>query len=850
MAGTRSLPSRPANVSLRLSILLVLATRVAWSGPLFPNPVFDVAGGPGPLVVADVNRDGIPDLVTANAGSTTGDPGSLSVLVGTGDGRFTALDPVPLPAKPSDMATADLNADGAPDLVVFHADAAFFCIFLGAGDGSFIRSAVINTSYPPAIGAIADFNGDGRPDIAAAGFTGTSLPQGFVSIFLGDGSGGVSPASTVFAGSRPNGIAVADLNEDGRADVVTSDTATTFSTIFLGSGDGGLARAGTLATGENPAGLTLRDFDADGHADLAIGSSETSTFPPFHGFLLFRGRGDGTFDGTPVTRAVTFVRSLSAGDVNLDGATDLVVTSDLVVQVFLGNGDGTFALRSSFQVGAANRRAVVGSFDIDGLPDLAVTAEDSRAVFVVSGRGDGTFGPVPAAPSIPAGTQGLAAADFDGDGRSDLAVTDSSAGGVAVYLGNGDGTLEPRLIQPTDMPPTVLAAADFDNDGRIDLAVTHSSCDPRYPCPGFPVRSVVLILLGQGNGRFKPGEKTLVDFDPVAIVPVDLDRDGILDLVVANGGDFDFNVPGDLSVLMGQGGGRFRAAVALQPGFAPVSLAAGDFNADGLPDVAVADGGNATFGSAGSLSFLPGRGDGTFGGPIVLEEGPAVSVLASDLNRDGRSDLAALANGALRVFLAQAGGTFVQAEPTSPGVYPFHLVAADLTGDGLVDLLVAGRARYVSLFPGHGDGTFGAAERFGFGGVFSVLAADLVAGGPQDLVLDADYNGLFVLSRFPPGFLVQDFTIDFSNPVGRGSATVTWVTVRETDLKGFNLVAIDNQGGRVQENQVLIPCIECVTGLGSTYTFIVPKHRRGKDIFLEAVHLDGSVETLGPATRK
>src|SRR6266568_220333 len=400
MAGTRSRPCRRARMWLTLSILAFLSTGAARSGPLFPDPVYDVAGGPGPLVTADVNGDGIPELVTANAGSTTGDPGSLSVLVGTGDGQFTALDPVPLPAKPSDMATADLNADGVPDLVVFHADTAFFCILLGTGDGRFLESAVINTFYRPALGAIADFNNDGRPDIAVTGSTAVSPPQGFVSIFLGDGAGGASAASTVAAGSRPNGIAVADLNGDGRADAVTSDTDTTFSTIFLGSGGGGLARAGTLATGENPAGLTLRDFDSDGRADLAIGSWDTSIFPPFHGFLVFRGRGDGTFDGAPITRAVTYVRSLSTGDVNLDGVTDLLVTYDLFVEVFVGNGDGTFVSRSSFQVGSANRRTVVGSFDADGLPDLAVTAQDSRAVYVISGRGDGTFGPVPAAPSI------------------------------------------------------------------------------------------------------------------------------------------------------------------------------------------------------------------------------------------------------------------------------------------------------------------------------------------------------------------------------------------------------------------------------------------------------------------
>jgi hypothetical protein len=92
-------------------------------------------------------------------------------------------------------------------------------------------------------------------------------------------------------------------------------------------------------------------------------------------------------------------------------------------------------------------------------------------------------------------------------------------------------------------------------------------------------------------------------------------------------------------------------------------------------------------------------------------------------------------------------------------------------------------------------------------------------------------------------------TISFSSPFGKGSGLVTWNTSREVDIIGFNLVEINNKGERTQLNPVLIRCEECSTGVGHTYTYIIPKHRNGRDIFLETLRINGAVQVFGPAQR-
>ena len=95
----------------------------------------------------------------------------------------------------------------------------------------------------------------------------------------------------------------------------------------------------------------------------------------------------------------------------------------------------------------------------------------------------------------------------------------------------------------------------------------------------------------------------------------------------------------------------------------------------------------------------------------------------------------------------------------------------------------------------------------------------------------------------------RDITIDFSNEAGKGSGTVSWSTGAEVGFLGFNIVMLDNHGARAQLNRVTIPCEGCVTGAGHLYTYVIPKHKSGRNIFIEIVRRDGSTQMFGPAQR-
>ena len=203
--------------------------------------------------------------------------------------------------------------------------------------------------------------------------------------------------------------------------------------------------------------------------------------------------------------------------------------------------------------------------------------------------------------------------------------------------------------------------------------------------------------------------------------------------------------------------------------------------------------------------------------------------------------------GDVAVYLGTASGGFVAGATLTGGIAPFDLTVDDFDGDGWKDVLAAYNGGFVSLFPGVGDGTFGPPTDYGLLGFpLAILRGDFNSDGRTDLVV-ASTTGVFVLTN--QGRLRVDATISVTSPLGKGSGTVFWTTNLETDLVGFNLVLVDSSG-RLQLNGVMIPCDECITGLGASYTFIVPKHKSGKNLYVEVVHRSGRVDLFGPVSRR
>jgi hypothetical protein len=329
-------------------------------------------------------------------------------------------------------------------------------------------------------------------------------------------------------------------------------------------------------------------------------------------------------------------------DLNGDGKQDIVVLNQgdfpdrtSSVSVLLGNGDGSFQPAVTTNVLAGATSLAVGDFHGQGKLDLAITNGLNNSVEVLRGNGDGTFQDNPLI--IPVGTQGnflpsiqsVAVGDFLHNGQLGLAVANPGSNTVSVLLGNGDGTFQNRVDLPVGASPVSVVAADLGN-GQIDLVVAnHDSSD-------------VSVLLGNGDGTFQPAQNIDVNFPafgldshPLTLAVGDFNGDGKPDLLINQLVGFDAG-ESVVTVLPGNGDGTFQAPVTRDfAGFSFFGLAVGDFNGDGTPAFAAA--GPAVF----AALVFSGNGDGTFGFPGRFPSGGAspFGVATGDFNGDGLPDL-------------------------------------------------------------------------------------------------------------------------------------------------------------------------------------------------------------------
>jgi hypothetical protein len=309
----------------------------------------------------------------------------------------------------------------------------------------------------------------------------------------------------------------------------------------------------------------------------------------------------------------------------------------------------------------------------------------------------------------------VAVGDFNGDGKLDLAVDNAgSPGTVSVLLGKGDGTFQAPINSAAGIPSHSMVVGDFNGDGKLDLALSAGDS------------GVVSVLLGNGDGTFQAPVHYDAGTDPTIKVPVmwvaagDFNRDGKLDLVVANKGTIANNfTDSSVSVLLGNGDGTFQAAAEYGPVVNSYCVAVGDFNGDGNLDLAVANSGSLHVGAG--VSVLLGNGDGTFQSAVTYDAGVAcVLVTVADFNGDGKPDLAVLGPPD-RVLLGNGDGTFQSAIPFQAGGYSLSVAVADFNGDGKLDLAHANLANSqnpdgtVSVLLGNGDGTFQTAVTYALG---------------------------------------------------------------------------------------------------------------------------------------
>jgi hypothetical protein len=302
----------------------------------------------------------------------------------------------------------------------------------------------------------------------------------------------------------------------------------------------------------------------------------------------------------------------------------------------------------------------------------------------------------------------VATGDFNGDGIVDTAVTSSGTNQVSILLGTGDGNFRPAVNYPVGADPVAIVTADFNHDGHLDLAVLNSNPNKSG------VGGSISILTGVGDGTFVAGATYAVGFIPTALATGDFDGDGNLDLaVVISNPNLQFG-SGFVTILMGSANGTFTAQSNYAVGITPSSIAVGDFNGDGRLDLAVGSPINGvSFNPQSEISILMNTGSGNFSAGSSFAIGPLQSVPTSiavaDFNNDGSLDLAIALNGTNLSVICEGNGDGTFAIESTPvvGNNPIWLAAADFNGDGNVDLIVANNSDdTVEVLLGNGDETF------------------------------------------------------------------------------------------------------------------------------------------------
>ncbi|MFC5861678.1 FG-GAP-like repeat-containing protein [Acidicapsa dinghuensis] len=741
-------------------------------GGFYASPIIADAGQSGSFMVGgDFDKDGKPDLMVVNPGV------GISVYLNDGSGGFKAPISSSLPVTANgiftpyfnDAQVVDLNGDGYPDLILgggtfqpFLSDVKFLCLLvsLNQKDGTFAQPTMLMLpnpnglfvdSYAFSVGATTS---SGTPDIVAGiVYSDGSVANDEVLLqtFANDGSATFTPAA--YQAYVPSGAKIpishiaavlSDADSDSKLDLLLDldqGSQESYVNVLHGNGDGTF-NLSPLSIVDFPTSILTTGMDSTFQAQSLTGSSTRADLVLNNsaGTYVALSNGDGTFQTPQLVAGGQTSYENQVADINGDGKPDLIVESDGALISYLGNGDGTFGPIAGTGSVYANfiepsLQTVIADFNGDGKADFA-NLNFGGYIGLGLGNGDGTFQTSPLLYSnqtptfTPSGFLGEVALDLNGDGVTDVLGTGHQSLIAALSGGKGKfsyvSALPPSAYPVLNIKPIT---ADFNGDGLQDVVFTGDD-------------GTAGVALSKGDGTLKtpvfviqpPTKLACLLFDAAT---GDINGDGKMDVVFAYPGDNSCGggtaVPSGYLVALGNGDGTFKTPVFTPYGTDGFTLALGNFHGKNKPlDLVYGDAGEN---GLGSVTFLTGNGDGTFGAPATVSTAISVDqILTADYNQDGNPDITLIAtpmvyqNGvfvpgsASQQIPGNGDGTFGTAVTLTDETVNLYGSYADVNGDGIPDLIGDGQEGVLSVSLGTGSGQFAAPIHYLF------LGGDLLAG--------------------------------------------------------------------------------------------------------------------------
>jgi hypothetical protein len=632
--------------------------------------------------------------------------------------------------RPESVVVGDIDGDGKPDLAIVNDSSNTVSILRNTGNSGIVSFAIkldFVTGFSPTSLAIGDIDGDGKLDLAI-----TNNGSNTISILRNTSTvGSISFATKVdyATGINPRSAVIGDFDGDGKPDLAIANESSSNVSILRNTGSYGvISFSGKVdyTAGSNPKSLSIGDLDGDGRYDLAIANYNSNTVSVFRntsniGVISFANKIDLITGSNP--------QSIAVGDLDSNGKSDLVITnySGGNISIFRnkGNIDSiNFAPKLDFGTGINPRSIAIGDIDGDGKPDLAVANNNNNNVSVL--RNFGLKDTINFVSKVDFGTgsgpSSVALGDMDGDGKLDLVVANRDSNSISVLRNNPQPPPTISSIYPTngEVGDTVLIRGAFFNNLSSNnivffgatRAILFSSTDTcltvKVPT-GATFAPITVLNIGSGfsayskqffNPIFSPNKGSIttsdinpkVDFttgtNPRSVAIGDIDGDGKPDLAIAN---YSSNTVSVLRNTSSSGIVSFATKVDFATGSAPSSVAIGDINGDGKPDLVVTNNSSndvsvfRNTGSVGTISFNTkvDFGAGSFPGKVAI----------GDIDGDGRPDLAVTNFYGDNVSVLRNIGSsgiigFATKVDFLTGSYPSVVAIGDLNGDGKLDLAI------------------------------------------------------------------------------------------------------------------------------------------------------------------